>query len=152
MTVTINDILQTEKMNSAVIIAGEKSIKKQMSRIAAIEKPYVEHPDYCNRVAHPGDIYVSKCYAYQGNQEKLHDELLFMHRTRASGLFIHREALLLFSRKIICTAEKFAIPIMPSSVQRYTWSDQVYIQCNRLAHKGPHFNSPLGKYTARPQR
>lgn len=112
MTVTVNDILHTAKMDTAFILAGSRGINRKVCRIATIEKPYTDHPDYCNRVALPGDIYVSKCYAYQGNSNKLYEELLFMQRTGASGLMTYNEAMPLLEKNIIEAADKFGIPVI----------------------------------------
>ena len=112
MTVTVNDILHMEGMGKAVVLAGGQGIGKAVRRIATIEKPYGDHREYCERVARPGDFYVSKCYAYQGDSEKLYEELMFMHRTRASGLVTYREALPLLCGKILSAAESCALPII----------------------------------------
>ena len=40
--------------------------------VATIEKAFVDHPDYCYRVAQPHDIYFSMLYAFHDAKEKLH--------------------------------------------------------------------------------
>ena len=76
MAVTVNDILHINKLADAVVAAGSRGLNKTVRRIATIEKPFLDHPDYCYEVVRPGDLYVSKLYVFQGHKEKLYEEII----------------------------------------------------------------------------
>lgn len=112
MAVTLIDILHIEKMRDAVIVAGEAHLNKKVSRIATIEKPFVDHPEYCYQVVKPDDIYLSKLFVFHEQKDKLYAELSFMKETNGSGLITHKEELAFLDEEIINRAEELRIPII----------------------------------------
>ena len=112
MAVTVNDILHIDKMEGAIVVAGRKGLNKRVRRIATIEKPFVDHPAYCNEVVQPGDLYVSKLYVFRSQKEKLYEEIEFMRRTEGSGLITHKENLAFFDEEMIRRADEYGIPII----------------------------------------
>ena len=112
MAVTVNDILHIDKMTDAVVAAGAQGLNKTVRRIATIEKPFVDHPDYCYEVVRPGDLYVSKLYVFRGQKEKLYEEIEFMRRTMGSGLITHKEVLPFLDEEVLSRANQYHIPII----------------------------------------
>lgn len=112
MAVTVNDILHIDKMADAVVAAGRKGLNKTVRRIATIEKPFVDHPDYCYEVVRPGDLYVSKLYVFRDQKEKLYEEVEFMRRTEGSGLITHKEVLPFLDKEVLGRADQYHIPII----------------------------------------
>lgn len=112
MAVTVRDILHINKMQGAVLLAGERGLDKIVCRIASIEKPFVDHPEYCYEVAKPGDIYISKLYVFEGEIEKLYEEIEFQHRTAGSGMITHKEMIPFIDSEIITRANNYGIPII----------------------------------------
>ncbi|MFR1725953.1 PucR family transcriptional regulator ligand-binding domain-containing protein [Emergencia timonensis] len=112
MAVTVNDILHINKLADAVVAAGSRGLNKTVRRIATIEKPFLDHPDYCYEVVRPGDLYVSKLYVFQGHKEKLYEEIEFMRRTKGSGLITHKEVLPFLDEEVLRRADLYHIPII----------------------------------------
>ena len=112
MSITMRDILQIEELQDASVLAGNKGMNKIICRIATIEKPFVDHPDYCYRVVKPHDIYFSKLYAFHNEEEKLFAELDFMHETDCSGLITHKEEIAVLNEEFLKKADAYSIPII----------------------------------------
>lgn len=112
MAVTVNDILHINNLADAVVAAGSRGLNKTVRRIATIEKPFLDHPDYCYEVVRPGDLYVSKLYVFRGQKEKLYEEIEFMRRTDGSGLITHKEVLPFLDEEVLDRANQYHIPII----------------------------------------
>lgn len=112
MSITMREILQVKELRDAVILAGQGGIDKKVCRIATIEKPFVDHPDYCYSVVKPYDIYFSKLYAFHNAKEKIHAELEFMHETGCSGLITHQEEIAVLDEVFLKKADLYNIPIV----------------------------------------
>ena len=109
MSITMRELLQVEELQSAVVLAGAD---KAVCRIATIEKPFVDHPDYCYRVAQPHDVYFSMLYAFHDAKEKLHAELEFMRETKSSGLITYQKDVSALDSEFLKKANAYHIPIV----------------------------------------
>ncbi len=112
MAVKVSDILLIPQLRDAVVLAGENGLNQTVCRIASIEKPFVDHPAYCYRVAKPHDIYISKLYVFADHMEKFSKEIEFQHETRGSGLITHKEMIPYIDETAIAAANRYAIPII----------------------------------------
>lgn len=115
MSITMRELLQVEELQDAVVLAGADGLDKAVCRIATIEKPFVDHPDYCYRVAKPHDVYFSMLYAFHDAKEKLHAELEFMRETACSGLITHQEDVGVLDTDFLQKANAYHIPIVAIS-------------------------------------
>lgn len=115
MSITMRELLQVEELQGAVVLAGKSGLDKEVCRIATIEKPFVDHPDYCYRVAKPHDVYFSMLYAFHDAKEKLYSELEFMHKTACSGLITHLEDVAVLDSDFLEKANAYHIPIVAIS-------------------------------------
>lgn len=112
MSITMRELLQVEELQSAVVLAGADGLDKAVCRIATIEKPFVDHPDYCYRVAQPHDVYFSMLYAFHDAKEKLHAELEFMRETKSSGLITYQKDVSALDSEFLKKANAYHIPIV----------------------------------------
>ena len=112
MSITMRELLQVEELQSAVVLAGAGGLDKAVCRIATIEKPFVDHPDYCYRVAQPHDVYFSMLYAFHDAKEKLHAELEFMRETKSSGLITYQKDVSALDSEFLKKANAYHIPIV----------------------------------------
>lgn len=112
MAVKVSDILLIPQLRSARILAGENGLHKVVRRIASIEKPFVDHPEYCYRVANPCDIYISKLYVFADHMDKFSKEIEFQRDTQGSGLITHKEMISYIDETAIAAANSYAIPII----------------------------------------
>ena len=112
MSITMRELLQVEELQSAVVLAGAGGLDKAVCRIATIEKPFVDHPDYCYRVAQPHDVYFSMLYAFHDAKEKLHAELEFMRETKSSGLITYQKDVSALDSEFLKKANAYQIPIV----------------------------------------
>ena len=112
MSITMRELLQVEELQSAVVLAGAGGLDKAVCRIATIEKPFVDHPDYCYRVAQPHDVYFSMLYAFHDAKEKLHAELEFMRETKSSGLITYQKDVSALDSDFLKKANAYQIPIV----------------------------------------
>lgn len=112
MSITMRKLLQVEELQSAVVLAGADGLDKAVCRIATIEKPFVDHPDYCYRVAQPHDVYFSMLYAFHDAKEKLHAELEFMRETKSSGLITYQKDVSALDSEFLKKANAYHIPIV----------------------------------------
>lgn len=112
MAVKVSDILLIPQLRSARILAGENGLHKVVRRIASIEKPFVDHPEYCYCVAKPCDIYISKLYVFADHMDKFSREIEFQHETQGSGLITHKEMISYIDETAIAAANSYAIPII----------------------------------------
>ena len=99
-------------MDHAVILAGKSGLNREIRRVGTIEKPFVDHPEYCNRVAKPGDVYISKLFVYKSNPSLLYSELQFYHEAGSSGLITNKEMAGLFDDHALALADRYHIPIL----------------------------------------
>lgn len=83
-----------------------------MLRIAAIEKPYVDHMDYSNRVDLLGDLYLSKLHVFNNEKTKFYEEIDFMKRTKSIGLIIHKDMIGFIDTHAINLTNKYKVPII----------------------------------------
>ena len=112
MSITMRELLQVEELQSAVVLAGADGLDTAVCRIATIEKPFVDHPDYCYRVAQPHDVYFSMLYAFHDAKEKLHAELEFMRETKSSGLITYQKDVSALDSEFLKKANAYHIPIV----------------------------------------
>lgn len=112
MSITMRELLQVEELQSAAVLAGADGLDKAVCRIATIEKPFVDHPDYCYRVAQPHDVYFSMLYAFHDAKEKLHAELEFMRETKSSGLITYQKDVSALDSEFLKKANAYHIPIV----------------------------------------
>ena len=112
MSITMRELLQVEELQSAVVLAGAGGLDKAVCRIATIEKPFVDHPDYCYRVAQPHDVYFSMLYAFHDAKEKLHAELEFMRETKSSGLITYQKDVSALDSEFLKKANAYHIPVV----------------------------------------
>lgn len=112
MSITMRELLQVEELQSAVVLAGADGLDKAVCRIATIEKPFVDHPDYCYRVAQPHDVYFSMLYAFHDAKEKLYAELEFMRETKSSGLITYQKDVSALDSEFLKKANAYHIPIV----------------------------------------
>lgn len=112
MAVHVKELLCIDKLCDAIVLAGQTGLKRDVKRIATIEKPCVDHIQYSYEVARPGDLYLSKLYVFQNEKEKFYKELEFMKDTVSCGLIIHKEALDFMDEKAVEFANQWSIPII----------------------------------------
>jgi hypothetical protein len=112
MAVRIKDILHIKIMENAVVLSGHNGLDKAVHRIASIERPFKEHPEYSYDVAKPGDLYISKLYVFDGCVEKLYEELEFQRETKACGIITHKEMMSFLDDKVLELSNQYGLPII----------------------------------------
>lgn len=112
MSISVKDILHTSMFEDAVVLSGNHGLDKTVQRIASIERPFTDHPEYSYHVAKPGDLYVSKLFVFDGSIEKLHEELEFQRQTKGCGLITHKEMIPFFDDKAIEMSNAYGLPII----------------------------------------